>query len=66
MTDLQDYDIDFTSIHTIKGHGLCRITIEVVNSPEDDSSRWEKNIEMHKIKHVDPTNTPTSWYIDVR
>ena len=34
MTGLQEYDIEIKPVHTIKGHGLCKLAAEVVHTPE--------------------------------
>jgi len=44
MTSLQEYDIEFKAIHTIKDHGLWQLAVEAEISPEDDSPGWEKEI----------------------
>lgn len=38
MTGLQEYDMEINLVHTIKGHGLCRLVAKVMNTPEDDPS----------------------------
>ena len=44
MNFLQEYDMEFKPVHTIKGHGLCRLAAEAMNVTKDDPSRWEKEI----------------------
>lgn len=43
MTGLQEYDLEIKLVHTIKGHGLCRLAIEAINKKEEEEclSRWE-------------------------
>ena len=65
VTSLQGYDLEFKPVHTIKGHGLCRLTAKAIDSPEEESSRWEQDIEMYNIKQATPTNATTSWYTHV-
>ena len=36
---LQEYDLELKLVHTIKRHDLCRLIVEQVNMPKDDSSR---------------------------
>jgi len=66
MTSLQECDLESKSIHIIKGHGLCRLAIEIVNFLEEDYSIWEQEIKMYNIEQVTPTNVTMSWYIDVQ
>jgi len=38
MTSLQEYDLEFKLVHTIKVHGLCWLAIEAVSATKDDPS----------------------------
>ena len=64
MTSLQEYE--FKPVHTIKDHGIYQFAAKVVNSPEEDSSRWEEEIDMYNIDQATPTTAATSRYIDVQ
>jgi len=65
ITGMQEYDLEFKPVHTIKGHGLCRLPIEAVDEKEDDSSSWNQEIEIYNVERASPTSTYNSWYMDV-
>lgn len=67
MTSLQEYDLEIKPMHTIKGHGLCRLVAKVVHALENEEelADWEQQIEMCDIKRSTPTKEETSWYEDV-
>lgn len=66
MTCLQEYDIEFKRVHTVKGHGLCRLAAEVMDSPEEYTSGWEEEIKIYNVQQVPPTNATTSCYSDTQ
>jgi len=66
MILLQEYDLEFMPIHTIKDHGLCQLTTKAIDSREEDSSGWEWEIKMYNVEKFPPTSTTTSWYADIR
>lgn len=37
MTKLQEYDIEVKLVHTINGHGPCKLATKATSSPKDDS-----------------------------
>jgi len=54
MTSLQEYDLEFKPSHTVKGHGLCKLTAEAADHQNMESDRliletegWEHEIEMY-------------------
>jgi len=51
MTGLQEYDLDINLVHTVKGHGLYRLSTEVVHAQEEEQELvgWEKEIEMYDV-----------------
>lgn len=56
MTGLQEYDLGFKPVHTIKGHSLCRLAAEVVNTKEEGVLLgWEQEIEMYNVEQDSPT-----------
>jgi len=67
MTVLQEYDLEIKPVHTIKGHGLCRLVAEAINvkEEEEDLSGWEQEIEIHDVERASPTINTNSWYTDV-
>lgn len=65
MIGLQDYDLEFKPVHTIKGHSLCQLATKVVDAKEDDPSGWEQEIEMYNVERASPTSIYNSWYVDV-
>jgi len=38
MAGLQEYDLEFKLVHTVKGHGLCQLEVEAMNAIKDDPS----------------------------
>lgn len=46
MTRLQEYDIGIKPVHTIKGHGICRLAEELVG--------WEQEIDMYNVEWAPP------------
>jgi len=67
MTGSQEYDLEIKPFHTIKGHGLFQLAVEVVNVKEEEEelSGWEKEIEMYNIERASPATNINCWYIDV-
>jgi len=41
MTCLQEYDLEFKPIHTIKDHDLCKLAIKEGDVPKQDLLGWE-------------------------
>lgn len=41
MTSLQEYDLEFKIVHTVKGHGFFQLAAEAINSPEEEYFGWE-------------------------
>lgn len=66
MKWLQEYDIEFKPIHTIKGYGIFQFIIELIDSPKEDHSGWEQEIEMYNIEQVPPTSTTMPWYLYIQ
>jgi len=66
MTYLQEYDTEFKPIHTIKGHGLCKLVTEASDAREQDLLGWEKEIEMYNIDHVPQSTSIAPCYVDLR
>jgi len=60
MTCLNEYDLEFKPVHTKEGHGLFRLAAKAMDSPAEDPSSWDKEIEMHNIDQVPPASTTTS------
>lgn len=61
MTFPQEYDLKLKPVHTIKGHGLCKLAFEAKGAPKKDLSGWGKEIEMYNVEHVPAYNLyPTS------
>lgn len=52
---LQEYDLEFKLVHTIKGHSLCWLAAEVVDEKKEDPSGWEQKIEMYNLERASPT-----------
>jgi len=52
MTGMQEYDIEIKPVHTIKGHGLCRLATEAVHTleSEEELASWENEVEMYDIR----------------
>jgi len=65
MIGLYEYDLEFKLIDLIKGHGLCRLAMEIVDVKEEDPSRWEQEIKMYNVEKPSPTTITNSWYADV-
>jgi len=67
MTGLQEYDLDIKLVHTVKGHGLCRLAAEVVHAQEEEEDLvgWEQEIEMYDVERAPPTSCGNSWYEDL-
>jgi len=36
MISLQEYDLEINLVHMVKGHGLCRLVVEVVHALEGE------------------------------
>jgi len=41
MISLQENNLEFKPVYTIKDHGLYRLATQVINSPKVESSGWE-------------------------
>lgn len=52
MSGLQEYYLDIKLVHTIKGHGLCQLVAEEVNTKEEEEelTGWEQEIEMYNLE----------------
>lgn len=61
MTRLQEYFMDFKLVHTIKGHGLCKLLKQEMLLKKYLSG-WEKEIEMYNIEHVPQSMSTMPWY----
>jgi len=68
MTSLLEYDLEIKPVHMIKGHGLCRLVVELVHASENKEylTGWEHEIEMYDIRQATPTEDETSWHTDAR
>jgi len=66
MTYLEEYDLEFKPIHTIKGQGICRLAIEGRDTPKQDLSGWEQEIEMYNIDHTPQSTSTAPWYTYLR
>lgn len=64
-TSLQEYDLEFKPFHTINGHGLCWLSVEVVKAAEDDPSRWEQEIDIYNVNRATPTTISDTWYANM-
>jgi len=49
-------------VHTIKGHGICKLATEARDAPEKDISVWEQEIKMYNIEYVPQSTSTTLWY----
>lgn len=58
MKDLQEYDLNIKPAHSVKGHGLCKLTTEVVHAHEEEQELigWEQEIEMYDVERALPTS----------
>lgn len=65
MTSLQEYDLEFKPVFTVKGHGIFWLTKKAVNEIEDDPFGWDQDIEMYNVERATPTTISNSWYADV-
>lgn len=67
MTRLQEYYLDIKLVHTIKGHGLCKLETKAVKTKEEEEELigWEKEIKMYNVEQASPTLDINSWYTDV-
>jgi len=52
MSKLQEYDLEIKPVHTIKGHGICRLVTKSINikEEEEDISEWEQEIDMYNVE----------------
>lgn len=65
MTCLQKYDLEFKLVHTIKGHGLCKLATEERYAPEQGLSELEQEIEMYNIEYVHQSTSRVILYEDL-
>lgn len=61
MTGLQEYDLEFKPVHTIKGHGIFWIAAEAVDVKEEYLSSLDHEIEMYNVEQASPTTIMNSW-----
>lgn len=67
MAGLQEYDLDIKPVHTINGHGLCRLVAEAVHAQEEEEelTSWEQEIDLYNVERASPTSHNNSWYEEV-
>jgi hypothetical protein len=63
MNDLEEYDIEFKTTTIVKGHGLCKLEIEAMDSKNHEEEGWKEEPVLYSQQRLYIPLLENSLYI---